>query len=79
MTTISYSVPSGASDRIILNVYDIRGALIKTLVDSFISPGAHSVVWDGTDSGGKRVSSGMYMYQLQTGAFTTSNKMILMR
>lgn len=79
LTTISYSIPPGASDRIILNVYDIRGALIKTLVDSFISPGTHTVVWDGTDSGGNRVSSGIYMYQLQAGAFTKSNKMILMR
>ena len=62
-----------------LNVYDLRGALVKTLVDEVRSPGHHSVVWEANDNYGHKVSSGIYIYQLQAGEFTKSNKMILMR
>ncbi|MFC1539409.1 right-handed parallel beta-helix repeat-containing protein [Candidatus Latescibacterota bacterium] len=79
LTTIEYAIPAGKSEYVILNVYDIRGALVRTLVDHIGSPGIHSVVWDGTDESGNNVSSGIYIYMLQAGEFRKSNKMILMR
>ncbi|MFC1574292.1 FlgD immunoglobulin-like domain containing protein, partial [Candidatus Latescibacterota bacterium] len=79
VTTIVYSIPDGTSAHVSLNVYDLRGALVRTLVDQTISHGVHSVVWDGTDENGNRVSSGMYIYRLQTGNFTKSQKMMLVR
>lgn len=78
-TTIQYDVPVGYTEYVRINVYDLRGALVRTLVDNVVIHGYHSVVWDGTDKTGKKVSSGIYIYQLQAGEFTKSNKMILMR
>ena len=57
----------------------MRGALVRTLVDEFSSPGVHSVIWNGTDETGNRVSSGIYIYKLQAWEFTKSNKMLLIR
>jgi Tol biopolymer transport system component len=79
VTTIEYQIPAGAADRVTLKVYDMRGAVVNTLIDRVESPGVHSVVWDATDATGNRVSSGVYIYRLRAGEFTQSNKMILMR
>jgi len=78
-TTIQYAIPAGSSGNVTLNVYDLRGALVRTLVDQINEPGVYSIVWDGTDKDGNKVSSGIYIFQLQAGQFTKSNKMILMR
>ncbi len=78
-TTIQYIIPVSATGDVNLRVYDIRGALVKTLVDQVTNPGTHSIVWDGTDKYGNKTSSGVYIYQLKVGEFTKSNKMILMR
>ncbi|MBN1290868.1 MAG: T9SS type A sorting domain-containing protein, partial [Candidatus Latescibacteria bacterium] len=79
VTTITYIIPAGVTDRVAINVYDSRGALVKTIVDQFGSPGMYSVVWDGTDTSGNRVSSGVYIYTIQAGEYRKSNKMMLMR
>ena len=47
-----------------LAVYDITGALVKTLVDGFLEAGSHSIIWNGKDRGGSEVSSGIYFYRL---------------
>ncbi len=78
-TTIQYTIPDKVNKHVSLKLYDLRGALIKTLVDQVVSPGNHSLIWNGTDDTGNKVSSGIYLYQLQAGEFTKSNKMILMR
>jgi len=79
ITTIEYGIPDGISGYVTLKVYDLRGALVTTLVNQAGSPGMYSVVWDGTDISGNKVSSGVYVYTLQAGEFTRSNKMMLMR
>jgi len=78
-TTIQYALPEGKSFHVKLNVYDIRGALVRTLVNQVINPGIHSVVWDGIDQTGNEVSSGIYIYRIQAGKFSKTNKMLLMR
>ena len=78
-TTITYTIPAGISELVSLKIHDLRGALVRTLVDHDNSPGVHSVVWDGKDETGSKASSGVYFYKLQAGNFTKSNKMILMR
>jgi flagellar hook assembly protein FlgD len=78
-TTIEYQIPADASDHVTLKVYDMRGAVVNTLVDRVESPGLHSVVWYGRDQTGTLVSSGVYFYRLKAGNFIQSNKMILMR
>ncbi|MFC1509700.1 SBBP repeat-containing protein [Candidatus Omnitrophota bacterium] len=79
VTTIGYDIPDGVTGTISLKVYDTRGALIRTLVDGVRSPGRYSSTWNGRDTNGKRVSSGVYLYRLQAGDFTESKKMILVR
>lgn len=50
-----------------LNVYNLRGELVRTLVNNRLESGAYPVVWDGTDSGGKQVASGTYFARLRIG------------
>ena len=60
-------------------VYDLRGALVRTLVNEIGNPAFYSLVWDGTDKSGNRVSSGVYIYQLIAGKFTKTRKMLLIK
>jgi len=78
-TTISFSVTQN-SDFVILEVYNIKGQKVKQLVSSQLSAGQHSVVWDGTDTNNKPVSSGIYMYQLKIdGKSIASKKCLLLK
>ena len=76
-TNIRFSLPNDQHVR--LQVFDITGALVKTLIDQAIRGGNMEVAWDGTNSAGIKVSSGMYLYRLQAGEFSTVKKMVLMK
>ena len=78
-TTISFTVPSGSNDPVVLNIYDIRGSLVRRLVNESKSSGVQSVVWDGNDDSGRSVSAGIYFCRMQAGRFSKTNKMILLR
>ncbi|NQV37676.1 MAG: T9SS type A sorting domain-containing protein [Candidatus Marinimicrobia bacterium] len=76
-TTIQFSIP--ADEKIHLAVYDIQGRLVNVLVDGNMSPGKHSVKWNGTNTNGHPVASGMYIYKLKTSENISINKMVLMK
>ena len=77
-TTIEYEVPFSMD--VILNVYDISGKLVKTLVNDMKNTGKHSIVWDGTNQYGNSVANGMYIYKLISSEnISISNKMILLK
>ena len=78
-TSIEYIIPEGKSGHVRIDVYDLRGGLVKTLVEQAVQPGIYSTVWDGRDEFGKQVSSGIYMYRLRAGNVVKSNKMMLMK
>ena len=79
-TTISYELPESAGAvRVVLVVYNIRGQKIVTLVDELKDAGRYSVNWDGTDAGGRRVSSGVYFYRMRAGEFSTVRKMVILK
>ena len=78
-TTIQYTIPADYNGQVTLKIYDIRGALVKTLVDEHKNPGVYNVQWDGMDITGKQVSSGLYLYQLKAGMKILSGKMTFMR
>lgn len=59
LTTLKYGV--AVEGRIAIDVYDVRGRLVTSLLNEIVRPGTYTIVWDGTDSGGRRVSSGVYM------------------
>ena len=77
-TTIEYEVPFSMD--VVLNVYDISGKLVKTLVNDMKNTGKHSIVWDGTTQYGNSVANGMYIYKLISSEnISISNKMILLK
>jgi len=65
--------------RVSLGVFDILGRHVKTLVDQVQPAGRHEITWDGTDSHGQAVASGMYFYRLTNGGRTESKKMVLLK
>lgn len=77
-TTIAYDVgaPGG---RVRVEVFDVRGQLIRTLVDAEQAGGSRSVHWDGRDDGGRRVASGMYFYRLRVGEAAFTRKMTIVQ
>ena len=76
-TTIEFSLPSDSY--ITLNIYDITGRLVNTLVNGSMETGYHTVTWNGIDSEGRIVSAGLYIYSLQTGNKSMTKKMVLMK
>jgi hypothetical protein len=77
-TTISYYIPSRA--HVSLHVYDVRGALIRTLVNKEESDGNHRVLWDGRNGNGTCVSAGIYFYRLTVGGRSAdTKKMVLLK
>ena len=76
-TVIMYKVAKGS--KVVLSVYSMLGQLVKTLVNSEQGKGIHYANWNGTNSAGQKVSSGIYMYRLQAGKFISSKKMILLK
>lgn len=76
-TTIAFSLAK--SSRVKLDIYNIRGQKVKTLVNERMDSGKHTAVWNGTDKNNRKVSSGVYLYRLTTDTHKFNNKMILMK
>lgn len=76
-TTIEYAI--ARRSRVQLNVYDVRGRHVKTLVDRNVGPDSYRVVWDGRNSAGNSVASGVYFYRLVAEGFVATKKMVLLR
>ncbi len=76
-TTIAFTLPSAGSAR--LSVYSLSGQKIRNLASGEMAAGSHSVVWDGKDSRGVSVSSGIYIVNLKYGDRTTARKITLIR
>ena len=62
-----------------LEIYNILGQRVKVLMDEYLEPGSHSVVWNGTDDDGNAVAGGVYLYRVTAGDQTSTRKMILMK
>ena len=76
-TTISFVLPETA--HVNVSVFDVDGRLVRTLVDETLPDGFNETTWDGKDTKGNRVSSGVYLYRLQTGKTTLTKKLILLK
>ena len=76
-TTIRFDLPRTAHVR--LDVYDVSGRLSRLLVNADMDPGSKEIRWDGRDSKGRKVASGIYFYRLKAGTFTYTRKMVLLR
>jgi len=78
-TTISFELNTENTENTELIIYNIKGQKVKQLVRGQLSVGQHSFIWNGTDDKGKHVSSGIYLYKLRSGNYTSTKKMILMK
>ena len=76
-TTIVYDIPIQGLAQI--HIYDVLGRNIRTLTNSFHIPGTYSVIWNGRDANGHKVSAGVYFYRLSTDMHVKTNKMILLK
>lgn len=76
-TTISFSLPD--EQGIELSIYNIKGQKVKQLINGQLTTGQHSMTWDGKDTNGKLVSTGIYFYRLKTGEKEMSRKMLLLK
>ncbi len=76
-TTISYQLPEPESVK--LEIFDVLGRHVRTLVDKPQSAGNHSVVWDGRDQRGQKVASGIYIYSMKAGSFFDRRKLLLLK
>jgi hypothetical protein len=78
MTVIKYDLPNG-DNTVRLEVFDLGGQRIRTLVSEVQPAGHHEVIWDGKNDNGRQVSSGVYFYRLQAGSFHKTEKMTLIK
>ncbi len=76
-TTIKFSLPE--QQRVKLEVFDIVGKLVTTIVDKDLAPGKYDVLWEGKDRSGAVVTSGVYLYRLQAGSYSALKKMLLVK
>ena len=76
-TRIRFSITG--TDRVNISVFDIEGKLIDTIANREFQAGTHTVSWNGKDSRGRDVASGIYLYRLKTGGSVATRKMVLIR
>jgi hypothetical protein len=76
-TIICYSLL--VEDKIAVQIFNVSGKSVKTLVNANMKPGIYNVNWDGTNNLGKKVVSGVYFYSFKTNNQTIQKKMMLMR
>ncbi len=76
-TTIGFGLdrPSEVS----LKIFDVTGRLVRELASGEMAEGRHALTWDGTDTAGASVGSGIYFYRLTAGTFSQTRKMILLK
>ena len=76
-TTIRFELP--ATSTVTLEVYNLAGQKVRTLVDGTKQAGRYSAVWDGKDEAGRDVASGIYLYRLQADDFIDIKRMVLLK
>ncbi|MCB2230276.1 FG-GAP repeat protein [bacterium] len=76
-TTIAFQLP--VKSHVEIDVFNVLGRRVTTIVSAEFPAGSHSVVWDGTDAAGDDVASGVYVYRLTAGEAVLSRKMVLAR
>ena len=79
-TAITFTVP-GSTGTVAtrLDLYDVSGRVVKTLVNGSLPPGPHAEVWDGHDNGGRAVATGVYFAHVRSGNHTAINQLVLLK
>jgi len=77
LTRIDFSLKNSAP--VALEIFNIKGQRVKTLVNDVLSEGNHSVIWNGTNSQDRSVGAGIYFYRLTTPDTSLTRKMLLLK
>jgi hypothetical protein len=77
-TVVSYDVPKPGG-KVSIEVFDLRGRLVRTLLDGVKPPGRRRVAWMGTDSNGQAVSSGVYFCRMTADGYERTAKLTLLK
>ncbi len=76
-TTINYEIKEAGI--VCIEVFNIKGQIVKTLVNEYLTADNYSIVWNGTNANNESVSSGVYFYKMKSGTYISAKKMILMK
>jgi len=77
VTTIAFTLPERC--QVNLRLFNILGQEVRRLIDQVLPAGEHKIVFDGLDRHGNQLATGVYLYRIDTEAFSKSRKMILMK
>jgi FlgD Ig-like domain len=78
-SSIAFRYELGRSSRVAVRVYDMSGALVRTVVDAVQSPGQHAAAWDGRSDSGSDLASGVYLYRLVAEGYSETRKLTLLK
>ncbi len=76
-TDISYALPRAGEVK--LRIFNVLGQNVRDLVNAYQEAGTYNVIWDGKDASGQPVASGVYFYQLKSGEYEKTRKMMLLK
>lgn len=76
-TIISFSL--AAPDKVNIQIFNQKGQLVRTLVNANLPSGDHQIAWNGLDNSNSPVSSGVYFYRMQSGKFSSTRKMVMLK
>lgn len=76
-TVIAFDLPH--TGRVVLKIYDMLGRVVETLLDEIIPAGSHKITWNAAGSNHRLLTSGVYICRMQTGNFTATQKLLLLR
>ncbi|MCX6136916.1 MAG: T9SS type A sorting domain-containing protein [Ignavibacteriales bacterium] len=76
-TQIGFALPKASNVRV--NIYDITGKLVRSLVDESMAAGKYTATWDGMNHAGQQVTSGVYIYRIEAGSFSATKKMLMLK
>ncbi|MBN1326431.1 MAG: T9SS type A sorting domain-containing protein, partial [Candidatus Cloacimonetes bacterium] len=76
-TSIGFALKT--SGEVVIQIFNLKGEKVKKLVNNYLEAGFHNVIWDGCDENKSPVSSGIYLYQMKTEAYSSTRKMMLMK
>ncbi|MCB9504414.1 MAG: T9SS type A sorting domain-containing protein [Deferribacteres bacterium] len=78
-TVIEYTIPVGEDVQVTLKIYNIKGQLVGTLVNTKHGTGVYKVMWNGQNELGQTLPSGVYLYEIEAGHFRQVKRLILLR
>lgn len=76
-TTINFALAN--DDYVKIDIFNVKGQKVRTLVDEKLESGVYNVVWDGINNRGQHAGSGIFFYRMESSEFSTTKKMILMK